>query len=281
MSNVDVAWCPGCGHIAMHRILKIVLQEMKYEPNKVVFVSGIGQAAKLPQYTYGHMFNGLHGRSLPAAFAINACNPELKVIVDSGDGCSYGEGGNHFIHQILRNPDILNIVHNNMIYGLTKGQASPTTMKGMKTSVQVDGVINEPLNPLALAISQGATFVARLFVGDFEQSKEILKKALQHKGYALIDAFTPCVSFNKFNTYQWYKEHCYTLDKTYDPSDQKGAFAKALETEKYPLGILYHKPGKPVYWENTQVYTNNKDPLYKREVDLVKVQKLLDSKREL
>ncbi|MHA1511384.1 MAG: thiamine pyrophosphate-dependent enzyme, partial [Promethearchaeota archaeon] len=157
----EKAWCPGCGHFTAQKILRQALAELKIPNEKLVFVSGIGQAAKLPQYTKGHMFNGLHGRSLPAAMAIKACNPELTVIVNSGDGCSYGEGGNHFLAQIARNADITQIVHNNMIYGLTKGQASPTSLKGMITPVQVGGVTNEPFNPLAVAIAMGATFVAR------------------------------------------------------------------------------------------------------------------------
>ena len=145
----SIAWCPGCGNFALHRILKETLEELEKNPEEMVFVSGIGQAAKLPQYMKGHMFNGLHGRSLPVAMAIKASNPELTVIVDSGDGCSYGEGGNHFTQQILRNSDITVIAHNNQIYGLTKGQASPTSELGMITPVQVFGVTNEPFNPIA------------------------------------------------------------------------------------------------------------------------------------
>ena len=279
MDHIEKAWCPGCGNFAAHRALRQALADLKISPEQTVICSGIGQAAKLPQYTKAHMFNGLHGRSLPPAMAINTANPELKVIVYSGDGCSYGEGGNHFIHQILRNPDITEIVSDNQIYGLTQGQGSPTSLKGMKTTVQVNGVTNEPFNPLAVAISLGATFVARAYAGDIPKTKEIIKKAIQHKGYALVDIFSPCVSFNKFNTFKWYKEHTYYLDENYDQTDRQAAIAKAWETEKYALGIFYIKQGQPVFWEQTSAYKSQKTPLYKRTVDIAKIQELIRSKR--
>ena len=281
MEDVDVSWCPGCGNFSFHRILKQALTALELDPHQIVFVSGIGQAAKLPQYTKTHMFNGLHGRSLPAAFAINAANPDLKVIAYSGDGCTYGEGGNHFIHQILRNPNITDFVSTNMIYGLTKGQASPTSLKGMVTPVQVEGVINEPFNPLAVAITLGATFVARIFVGDVDVSVEIVKKALQHRGFALVDAFCPCVSFNKFNTYQWYKEHSYYLDESHDTADQKTALVRGLEVDPYPLGLFYEIIDKPVFTDLIPTYRENKDPLYKRQVDFEKLQHFIESKRSI
>jgi 2-oxoglutarate/2-oxoacid ferredoxin oxidoreductase subunit beta len=279
MEDNEKAWCPGCGHFAMQKILRIALSELDVDPTKLVLVSGIGQAAKTPQYTKGNMFNGLHGRSLPPAMAIKAANPELTVVVDSGDGCTYGEGGNHFIHQIIRNSDITDIVHNNQIYGLTKGQASPTSLKGMVTPVQYFGVTNEPINPLALAISLGAGFVARIFVGDVERSVEIVKKAIQHKGYALVDAFSPCVSMNKLNTYKWYKDRVYYLEEDYDPSNKVDAFKKVQEIDKFPLGLFYLDESRKCFWEESVAYQSDKSPLYKRDVDLVKLKKLIESKR--
>ncbi|MHA1611589.1 MAG: thiamine pyrophosphate-dependent enzyme [Promethearchaeota archaeon] len=277
----EKAWCPGCGHFTVHKHLRTALAELKIPPKNLVFVSGIGQAAKLPQYTRGHMFNGLHGRSLPAAMAIKAANPELTVIVTSGDGCSYGEGGNHFLAQIERNADIVNIVNNNMIYGLTKGQASPTSMKGMKTQVQVTGVTNEPFNPLVVAIAMGATFVARVFPGNKEQTVSVIKQAIQHKGYALVDSFVQCVSMNKLNTFKWYKDHTYEIEDSYDATDRQAAFAKALETGKYPTGILYKEEGKPVFWEQTAAYKTRSDPLYNRDVDWEKLKAVIDAKRSI
>ena len=211
MGDTDIAWCPGCGDFGILTSLKKALAELEIRPENLVIVSGIGQAAKLPHYLRCHTFNGLHGRALPPATAIKSVNPELVVIAESGDGDMYGEGGNHFITTIRRNPDITNIVHNNMVYGLTKGQASPTSRKGFVTPVQVNGVILEPFNPIAVAIALDASFVARAFIGDMEKTKEILKKAITHKGYALVDIFQPCVSFNKINTYKWFKENTYYL----------------------------------------------------------------------
>ncbi|MHA1562265.1 MAG: thiamine pyrophosphate-dependent enzyme [Promethearchaeota archaeon] len=276
----EKAWCPGCGHFTAQKILRQALAELKIPNEKLVFVSGIGQAAKLPQYTKGHMFNGLHGRSLPAAMAIKACNPELTVIVNSGDGCSYGEGGNHFLAQIARNADITQIVHNNMIYGLTKGQASPTSLKGMITPVQVGGVTNEPFNPLAVAIAMGATFVARVFAGNMAQAKEVIKQAIEHKGYALVDTLVQCVSMNKLNTFKWYKENTYELDDAHDVHDQKAAFAKALETGKYPTGIFYKVETRPTFSETSVAYKYDKSPLYSRNLDMEKLEKLIISKRK-
>ncbi len=193
MEDIDVAWCPGCGDFSILNIVKQALAELEIPQENLVMVSGIGQAAKTPQYVKTNMFNGLHGRSLPAATGIKAANPELIVINESGDGCTYGEGGNHFVHAIRRNPDITNIVHNNMVYGLTKGQASPTSQCGFTTPVQIDGVSLEPFNPIAVAISLDASLVARAFAGDVEQTKELVKKAVNHKGFALVDIFQPCV----------------------------------------------------------------------------------------
>src|SRR5512136_2357086 len=206
MKDLDMAWCPGCGNFAILTALKEALSELELKPEKLVMVSGIGQAAKAPHYFKCNFFNGLHGRSLPAAVAIKASNPQLTVIAESGDGCTYGEGGNHFVHTIRRNPDITHIVHDNMVYGLTKGQASPTSRRGFQTPVQVTGVYLEPFNPIAVAIALNASFVARAFSGDMEKTKEIIKKAIQHKGYSLVDILQPCVSFNKINTFKWYRD---------------------------------------------------------------------------
>ena len=209
--GTDMAWCPGCGNFPILNIVKMALSELDIKPQDAVICSGIGQAAKTPHYLRVNYFNGLHGRALPPAIAIKVSNPRLTVIAESGDGDTYGEGGNHFIHTIRRNPDITNIVHGNMIYGLTKGQASPTSEKGLKNPIQKDGVIVDQFNPLAVALALDATFVARAFTGDILQTKEIIKAAILHKGYALVDVFQPCVVYNKQNTYQWFKEKSYYL----------------------------------------------------------------------
>ncbi|MFH1014063.1 MAG: thiamine pyrophosphate-dependent enzyme [Thermoplasmatota archaeon] len=273
----DIAWCQGCGNYAILSSLKQALHELRIPPEHLVMVSGIGQAAKIPQYLRTHYFNGLHGRALPSATGIKAANPGLTVIAESGDGDMYGEGGNHFIHTIRRNPDITNIVHDNMVYGLTKGQASPTSELGFRTPVQVNGVILEPFNPLAVAIALDASFVARAFAGDKEQTKEILKQAINHKGYALVDIFQPCVTFNKINTYDWFKKHTYYLDDEYDPGNRVVAFTKAIENEKYPLGIIYKNVKKTVFHEHLQVYKHDTTPLFKRQMNSDRLFELMES----
>ena len=276
MKDIDIAWCPGCGNFPILKTLKRTLAELQIKPTDVVLVSGIGQAAKIPHYFKTNVFNGLHGRALPAATAIKAANPALTVIAESGDGDMYGEGGNHFIHTIRRNPNITNIVHDNMVYGLTKGQASPTSQKGFVTPVQVSGVFLEPFNPLAVAIALNASFVARAFAGDMERTADILKQAIEHKGYALVDIFQPCVTFNRLNSIQWFKEHTYNLED-HDPSDRQKAFEKATETEKLPLGVFYQSPQKPPFEENVGIYEEKQTPLYERYLDKKELGNLLET----
>jgi 2-oxoglutarate/2-oxoacid ferredoxin oxidoreductase subunit beta len=276
---VDIAWCPGCGNYQILKALKAALSDLGLRPASVVMVSGIGQAAKTPHYLRVNFFNGLHGRSLPVATAVKITNPDLTVIAESGDGCMYGEGGNHFMHAIHRNPDITVIVHNNMVYGLTKGQASPTSMRGFTTPVQVDGVCADPMNPLAVAIALNAPFVARAFAGDADHTREIMKKAISHKGFALIDIFQPCVSFNRINTYQWYKDHTFYLTDSHDPSDRMAAFSLAVRADKYALGVLYQTSGIPVFNECHPVYEHDRRPLYQRTAEHERIAALLDGKR--
>lgn len=273
----DIAWCPGCGNFGILHIIQAALAELGLAPASVVLVSGIGQAAKIPHYLNAHFFNGLHGRALPPATAIKASNPALTVLAESGDGDMYGEGGNHFIHAIRRNPDITNIVHDNMVYGLTKGQASPTSEKGFVTPVQCHGVTNEPLNPIALALSLNASFVARGFSGDLEQTKEIVKAAIRHRGYALVDILQPCVTFNRVNTFRWFKEHTAYLDETHDRTSREEAFRRALETERLPLGIFYQEEGRPTFEDNLGIHGDPLLPLFQRRVDMARLRGMVDS----
>ncbi|MBN2077579.1 MAG: 2-oxoacid ferredoxin oxidoreductase [Spirochaetes bacterium] len=281
MGAIDMAWCPGCGNFGILKALESALVEMEIAPERLVMVSGIGQAAKIPHYMKCNAFNGLHGRALPAAVAIKASNPRLVVIAESGDGDMYGEGGNHFLATIRRNPDITNIVHNNMVYGLTKGQASPTSQRGFVTPVQVGGVILEPFNPIAIAVALDASFVARAFIGDIDMTKEIIKAAVSHRGYALVDIFQPCVSFNKINTYKWFKDHSYYLENSYDPTDRVRAFEKAVNPTKFPLGVIYTNSKKATFEGNLTAYAEDSTPVIKRERNLKKLQKLIDRRRKL
>ncbi len=276
-NEVDIAWCPGCGDFGLRNIVAEAYADLGLKKEELCMVSGIGQAAKSPQYYHTSYFNGLHGRALPAAAAIKMVNPELKVVVQSGDGDMYGEGGNHFIHNNRRNSDITVIVHDNMIYGLTKGQAAPTSQLGHKTPIQVDGVIEEPFNPLAVAISMGATFVAKSSVHEKELTKELIKQAIQHDGFALVDVFQSCVSFNKVNTNQWFKDNTYILDKDYDPGNKVKAFKKSLEREPWPLGLIYKSDSRKSYNKNVSMFKNDSTPLYKRKRDISVVKKIMES----
>ena len=235
----ETAWCPGCGNFPLRTALADALADMDLKPEEVTMYTGIGQAAKMPHYIKVNGFNGLHGRSLPPAVGMRVANPEMTVIVESGDGCSYGEGGNHILHNIRRNPDIIHLVHDNQIYGLTKGQASPTSVEELRTPVQTHGVNAEPLNPVQFAVGMKASFVARSSVGDREHLKAMIKEAKKHKGYALIDVFQPCVSFNKINTYQWYNKRVYKLED-HDPTDHAAAMEVAKEFgDQIPIGVIY------------------------------------------
>jgi 2-oxoglutarate ferredoxin oxidoreductase subunit beta len=258
----------------------MALADLEIRPQDLVLVSGIGQAGKLPHYLKGNVYNGLHGRSLSPATGIKAAHPQLTVVDVSGDGCMYGEGGNHFLHTIRRNVNLTNLVHNNMVYGLTKGQASPTSQRDFHTPLQVEGVFEEPFNPLTVAIALGAGFVARAFSGEIENTRMIIKQAIQHRGYALVDIFQPCVTFNRVNTYQWFKENTYYLED-HDPQDRGEAFRRASETGPYPLGIFYQKEGRKTFEENLSIYREDDRPLYQREVNRDVVRRLIHSKREI
>jgi len=275
----DLAWCPGCGNYDIIKSVKAALDELDIPRERIVMVSGIGQAAKMPQYINASFFNGLHGRSLPAATAIKATNPELTVIVESGDGCTYGEGGNHFLAALRRNPDITNLVHDNMVYGLTKGQASPTSRRGFRTPVQLTGVFLEPFNPVAVAVSMNASFVARAFSGDVEKTKEIIKQAVMHKGYSLVDILHPCVSFNKANNFSWYRQNTYYLGDDHDPSNRGAALERSLETDKLPLGVIYVNSSNKTFEENLSAYKNSVIPLYVRKLDAEKLMRVIEARR--
>jgi 2-oxoglutarate/2-oxoacid ferredoxin oxidoreductase subunit beta len=275
----DIAWCPGCGDFSIRKALLSALEELGLERKSLVMVSGIGQAAKMPQYVNSSFFNGLHGRALPAATAIKAVAPDLAVIAEGGDGDMYGEGGNHFLHAARRNPDLTLFVHDNMVYGLTKGQAAPTSRKGMVTPVQVSGVTSEPLNPVALAIALDVGFVARAFCGDIEGTKSIMKRAILHPGFALVDIFQPCVSFNKLNTFQWFKENTYALEGDYRPDDRAGAFARAIEEMPYPLGVLYEKNDRPPFESTLPAYQKNARPLRERKLNMETLKTIIQGKR--
>jgi 2-oxoglutarate ferredoxin oxidoreductase subunit beta len=262
---VEPTWCPGCGNFGILAAVKRALADLEIEPYTVLLVSGIGQAGKLPHYTRCNLLNVLHGRTLPAATAAKIANPKMVVIAVGGDGDGYAEGGNHFVHSVRRNHDITYLVHNNQVYGLTKGQASPTSDQGFVTKTSPHGAPS-PVNPIALAIAAGGAFVARAFAGDSRHLAELIKSAIRFPGFALIDVLQPCVTFNKVNTYEWYRGRVYKVDESsYDVSDRGAAFLKAQEWgSRIPIGVIYREE-RPTFEQQLPVLAGG--PLVEQRLD--------------
>jgi 2-oxoglutarate ferredoxin oxidoreductase subunit beta len=269
------SWCPGCGNFGILKAFKEAMVELGIEPHQFTIVSGIGQSGKFPHYLKCNTFNGLHGRTLPVATGIRLANHEMLTIAVAGDGDCYGEGGNHLLHAVRRNINVKLFVHDNQIYGLTKGQASPTSTEGMVTKNQPFGVFLEQLNPLALAVAMDCSFVARGFAGDTGNLKELMKAAILHKGFSLLDILQPCVIFNKINTYEWYRQRVYYIGPEYNPEDRIEAFKKALEWgDRIPAGIIY-KNQRPVLEERIPVIKDK--PLVRQ---LIEISRLEDTLKE-
>lgn len=273
--TTTAAWCPGCGNFGILTAVRKALAACNLAPHQVLIVSGIGQAGKLPHYTKCNTLNELHGRALPAATGAKIANHELTVIVVGGDGDGYGEGGNHFLHAMHRNMDMTYIVHDNQVYALTKGQASPTSDPGYVTKTTLEGAWAQ-VNPMVLGVATDTSFVARGFAGDIDHLAGIIAQGIQHKGFALIDVFQPCVSFNLRNTYKWYRERVYKLEeeKSYDPTDRAAAFVKAQEWgDRVPVGVIYKKE-KPTF--ESSVPAIKKTPLVRQPLNPRQIEPLLD-----
>jgi len=252
-SEVQPTWCPGCGDFAVLKASQRALAELEIPNHQILTVSGIGCSSNYPHFLRAYGIHTLHGRSVPVATGARLANHNLKVIIAGGDGDGYGIGLGHFLHAARRNVDMTYLAMNNQIYGLTTGQASPTSQMDMVTKSTPTGVIEQPLNPLAVAISAGATFVARGFSGNVKFLAEIFKAALTHKGFALVDILSPCVTYNKINTYPWFKKHVYLLEEEgHDSSSISQAMTQALnwptEGTQIPTGIFYQKE-QPTYEE--------------------------------
>ncbi|MBT7902898.1 2-oxoacid:ferredoxin oxidoreductase subunit beta [Candidatus Woesearchaeota archaeon] len=243
-SECSPHWCPGCGNFGVLISLKRALVNLSLEPHNVFITSGIGCSSKAPHWIKTYGFHGVHGRSLPVATGAKLANHDLTVIAEGGDGDGYGIGLNHFVQSCRRNVNINYFVHNNMIYGLTTGQTSPTSDEGMKTKSTPFGNPEPAINPLAVAIASGATFVARGFAGNPSQLQSLMEQAIKHKGFAFIDILQPCIAFNKLNTFKWYKERCYTLED-HDPKNKELAIKLALEwsgeDNKIATGLFYQE----------------------------------------
>lgn len=248
-------WCAGCGNFSIFAPIKNAITKMDKPIESYLFVYGIGCHGHMVNFLKVNGFEGLHGRPIPVAEGAKLANKELNVIVVAGDGDTYGEGLSHFMNIAKRNMDITIIVHNNMVYGLTIGQASPTSDEGFKTKSSPEGTIEHPINPIALAIAQGATFVARGFAGDPAHLTSLIIEAVNHKGIAIVDVFQPCVTFNHTNTYQWFREKVYKLEETgHNPKDKMEAMKKALQKDKLPIGVFYREETK-TYEEQTPTQT--------------------------
>ena len=275
--DYETAWCPGCGNFSILNAVKQALVANNLKPHEVLFISGIGQAAKAPHYLNVNLFNGLHGRSLPVATGAKLANPKLTVIVESGDGCNYGEGGNHFLAAIRRNIDVTLLVHNNQVYGLTKGQASPTSAEGFVTKAQPQGVPSVPFNPIAVAVAMRAGFVARGFACMIDELSGLIRQGISHHGFSLIDVLQPCVSFNKVNTFAWYKQRCTPLSPTYDPTKWEEALKVASEWgERIPTGIIYRN-NRMSFEDHFPVLSQG--PLINKEVDQVMLREIMEEYR--
>ena len=260
-------WCPGCGNFGIWNAVKAALVNQNIEPHQALIVSGIGCGSKFPDYTRVNGLMTLHGRPLTAATGAHLANHELRVILTHGDGDGFSMGGNHFIHAMRRNLNIVDIYQNNKIYGLTKGQYSPTSEKGFITKTSKNGSIEVSVNSIGLAIGQGATFVSRGFAGDIKHLTWLIEQALNHDGYSLVDVFQPCVSFNKVNTYQFYQQRVYKLqdEDGYDVTNREAAFSKAIEWgDRIPIGIFYQIKGQPTYKDELPVLKDK--PLAKQKM---------------
>jgi 2-oxoglutarate ferredoxin oxidoreductase subunit beta len=257
-SDVENQWCPGCSNFGVLAAMKRALGALSLVPHEVCLVSGIGQAAKLPHYLRSNVFNGLHGRAIPAATAIKVANPRLTVVVITGDGDCYGEGGNHLLHALRRNPDITVVVHNNEVYALTKGQGSPTTPVGERTRLQFTGMQIEPIAILETAIVQGCGFVARGYAGEIDHLSDLLVRAIRHRGFSLVDVVQPCVTWGS-RPLAWYQERVVKLGTDHDSRNRAAALGAAMQgRETIPIGVLYEGPPGRIFAESYASQTDGR-----------------------
>lgn len=236
-------WCPGCGHYSVMAGLQKALLNLEIPPHEAVIVTGIGCSSKISEYTRTYGFHTIHGRSLPVAQGVKMSRPELTVIAAGGDGDGYGIGAGHFIHAVRRNMNITYIVMDNNIYGLTKGQTSPRSAHDFITKTTVKGNKEYPVDPLSTAIANGGTFVAQAFSGDIKGMTEIIEKAILHQGFSLVNIFSPCVTYNKVNTYDFYKEHLVTIEEPLKTREE--AIRVIKEHDGLVQGILFVEEGRP------------------------------------
>ena len=277
-------WCPGCGNFAILLAFKKALVNLQLSPEEVCIVSGIGQAGKFPHYIKCYGVETLHGRALPVATGVKLVNKDVNVVVVGGDGDGFGLGMGHFVHSARRNLDVTYLIHNNEIYGLTKGQTSPTSPKGTKTVSTPNGSIETPIHPVEQAITNGATFVARCFAGDMEHTVKIMQQAMNHKGFAIVEMLQPCISYNPSKNHQFFKERCFRIEESedYNPTNKHWSLAlvhreKAglFKDEKIPCGVFYHNDSERSTYLD-ELPESSEVALVKQDISNVNIEDLLD-----
>lgn len=265
-------WCAGCGDYGILAAVQQSLVALEIPPHEVMIVSGIGCGSKLPDYLQCNGWQTLHGRALPAAQGFHMVQSGMTVIAVTGDGDGLGEGGNHWLHAMRRNMQITHIVENNQTYGLTKGQASPTSGPGYISSTSPTGVVEYAMNPLAVAVAAGATFVARGFSGDVKNLRNLFALAIQHKGYALVDVLQPCITWNRQEySYKWFRERVYDITDDHDPSDRRAAFARSLEWgDRIPMGLFYQEERVTIADQEPAIQQDPETPVAVRDLPVGK-----------
>lgn len=271
-NKVKPNWCPGCGDFSVLAAMQRAFASLGKEPENTAIVSGIGCSGRISGYVNTYGFHGVHGRSLPIAQGLKLANRDLTVVAAGGDGDGFAIGMGHTIHSIRRNVDITYIVMDNQVYGLTKGQTSPRSEMGFKTKSTPSGSIESAISPMEMALTVGAGFVAQSVSSDIKQLTRVIEEGIKHKGFSLINVYSPCVTYNKINTYDWFKENIVNLDKeeNYDPADRSQAMQKLMEHNGLLTGIIYQNKERPSYQEMIRGYSE--EPLAKQNLEISKEQ---------
>jgi 2-oxoglutarate ferredoxin oxidoreductase subunit beta len=271
-NNVKPNWCPGCGDFSVLAAMQRAFANLGLEPHDVAIVSGIGCSGRISGYINAYGFHGVHGRALPIAQGLKLANRDLTVIAAGGDGDGFAIGMAHTIHAIRRNVDITYIVMDNQVYGLTKGQTSPRSEMGFKTKSTPHGSIEAAISPMEMALTVGAGFVAQAVSSDLKQLTRIIEEGIKHKGFSMINVFSPCVTYNKVNTYDWFKENLVNLDEMpdYDPSSREMAMQKLMKHKGLVTGIIYQNKDRLSYEDMIKGF--KAEPLAKQNIELTREQ---------
>jgi len=248
-SDAQPTWCPGCGDFGTMNGMMKALANSGNHPDDTFIVAGIGCSGKIGTYMHSYALHGVHGRALPLGIGVKAANPDLEVMVAGGDGDGYSIGAGHFVHAVRRNLDMTYVVMDNRIYGLTKGQFSPTSREDFETATSPEGPQQSPVNPLALALASGATFIGQTFSSDAQRHTEVVKQAIEHDGFGFVNVYSPCVTFNDVDTYDYFRESLVDLgeEEGYDRTDDEAAIERIMDAEKEHQGVIYQDPDSVSY----------------------------------